>query len=86
LTALLYAWFRGHAANPWSQITYSMFPWVMIFGLRGDLLQTSTLALFLYLPIALAYYLSPGGHLASEVIASPRLSAGRDRPLQATRH
>lgn len=58
-TALIYAWFRRNEANGWAQISYAMFPWIVVFGLRGDLLQTAALALFLYLPVGLAYGLSP---------------------------
>lgn len=85
LTALTYAWFRRHEANRWAQISYSMFPWVMIFGLRGDLLQTSTLAFYLYLPVAFAYLLSPTRGQASDEVLMLHASARPQRPLQVTR-
>jgi oligosaccharide repeat unit polymerase len=85
LTALAYAWFRRHEANHWAQISYSMFPWIMIFGLRGDLLQTSTLAFYLYLPVAFAYLISPRARQVSDEVPTLEAPPKPQRPLRATR-
>ena len=72
MTALIYAWFRRNSVNLWAQIIYAMVPWIIIFGLRGDLLQTSALAFFLYAPVALSYVLS--GRHRDELDADARAS------------
>lgn len=76
-TGLIYAWFRRNEANVWAQISYSMFPWLLVFGLRGDLLQTSALAFFLYTPVALAYVLSPKSADDSHESGSGTLAVAR---------
>ena len=74
VTAKVYVWFERHRQDPWAQVAYSMFPWLLVFALRGDLLQSAALGIFLYLPLVVA-------RTVAELSAGARLRSTTGRSL-----